>query len=230
MKKQILIALAAVMTLGLGSAYAQNDCCKSVPYVEVRGAASTTVEPNKIEVYINLNEADSKGKVTLKELESGLASALKKAGVDASKQLVVTSQSSAAAKRNDAYQYKSFQLTLSSQQELTTVFEAFAEFNVANASVGRVWNDRQAQIEMEVKTAAVQNAKKNAAVLAAGLGQTIGVAIMVQDYSSSPEPMDGSVMLVRSNFAKSAAESLPSDLQMRKITITQSVTVRFLLQ
>lgn len=229
MKKQILIALAAVMTLGLGSAYAQNDCCKSVPYVEVRGAASTTVEPNKIEVYINLNEADSKGKVTLKELESGLASALKKAGIDATKQLVVTSQSSTAAKRNDAYQYKSFQLTLTSQQELSSVFEAFEEFGVANANVGRVWNDKQSQIEMEVKTAAVLNAQKSANILAAGLGQTIGRAIMIQDYSSSPEIMDGNVMFARAAYSKASA-SLPDDLQMRKITITQSVTVRFLLQ
>lgn len=229
MKKQIFLAIAAIFALSASFAYAQ-ECNNNTPYVEVRGSASMAVEPNKIEVNITISQADSKGKTTLAELESQLAAALKKVGINDSKQLVITSQSSDAAKRNNIYQFKSYTLTVSSAQELANVFEAFAQYGVANAYVGRMWNDKQSQYEAQVKAQAMQNAQKSATVLSESIGQSIGKAIMIQDFSSSPSPMDnGGLMMSRSSFAKSDGATLSDDVAMRKINIVQSVTVRFAL-
>lgn len=229
MKRNIFIALVAIMALGLQSASAQNED-KTTPYIEVRGAASTTLVPNKIEVNITLSEADSKGKVKLSELENSLAKALKAAGVDASKQLVVTGQSSAAEKRNNAFQYKSYTLTLTSAEAVDAVFSAFAENGVANARMGRIFNDKQAEVEAKMKVEAILNAKKTATMLVEALGQQIGEAILVQDFSASPVMYDGDFGMLRASKAANGEVSLPSDLGIRPITVQQSISVRFALK
>lgn len=229
MKKNIFIALVAVMVLGLQSATAQNGE-NNTPYIEVRGAASTTLAPNKIEVNITLSESDSKGKIKLSELENGLAKALKDAGVDASKQLVVTGQSSAAEKRNNAFQYKSYTLTLTSAEAVDEVFNAFAENGVSNARMGRISNDKQSEVEAKMKVEAILNAKKTATMLVEALGQKIGEAILVQDFSTSPVMYDGDFGVLRASKAVNGEASLPSDLGIRPITVQQSISVRFALK
>ncbi len=228
MKKLMLLACAALMT---AAATAQEP---QIPnYVEVTGVATTRVTPDKIEVSIRLNEADSKGKTTLAMLERSLATALTQAGVDIEKQLVVTEQSSAAQKRQNSYQYKSYRLTLSSAAEVATVFDLLDTNGIVNADVIQTSRTDIRQIEQKTKTEAIQNAQTTARTLAQAVGQTIGRAILIQDYST---PSYQPVARMLSSVSKSMGPEISADNVMRQqvqfedIVVDQRITVRFVLE
>lgn len=225
MKKLIFLSLLAIMALG---ATAQEQ--DNMPYVEVRGTASRLVEPNRIEVLVSLNEADSKGKIKLSELESDLANALKKSGVDASKQLVISSQSSSAQKKSGSLQFKNFLLTLTSANQLDEVFEAFASSGVQNAQIMRMYNVDQKSIVAELQVEAMTNSMQTAQTLALAIGQKIGSAIQIQywDNPISPIYMSDNMLRTKSAGMESAPE-LPDDVKLKPINMQVSVTVRYFL-
>lgn len=226
MKKLIFFSLLSIMAL---AAVAQTT--DTTPYVEVQGKASRLVEPNRIEVRISLSEAVSKGKVKITELESKLATALQQANVDASKQLVIVSQSSAAQKKTGVYQFKNYLLTLSSPEEMSALFDALAANGIQDASVGRMYNTNQDQIDKELQAEAMLNSKQVAQNLAKSVGQSIAEAIQIQYWANGPSVNYGSenMLLMRAKSADVTMSSLPEDLTMRPINVQVSVTVRYLL-
>ncbi len=227
MKLKRLIVALLVATTSIAS-YAQEANC--TPYIEVRGEASAMLKPNKIEVQISLSEEPSKGKVSLASQESTLAKALKAAGVDIKKQLTVTGQSSDVAKRNDTYQYKTFSLMLTSPEEVQAVFDQLSAHSIADARITKLSNDDTEMTRNKLRVEAMQEAQKIAATLSAGVGQSIGAAIQIIDYSGGGDATtyaDG-MMLMRSN-AKAMTGGIPDDLGVKQIELNQSVTVRFLL-
>lgn len=224
MKKSLLVSLFALIAIG---AWSQSN--EQTPYVEVRGVASRLVEPNRVEIRITLSEADSKGKVKLATLESALATALKAADIDVSKQLVVVSQSSGAQKRNGLYQFKTYALTLTTAEQVASVFDAFAAQGVQNAEVFRTYNVDQKQIESELQVEAMKDSQKTAKHLMSALGQTIGSAIQVQYWSNyAPEAVIG-YGVRRSKEDVSLNAVLPDNLSLKPINVQVSVTVRYLL-
>lgn len=225
MKKLIFLSLFAIMALG-ATAQGQDN----TPYVEVRGTASRLVEPNRIEVLVSLNEADSKGKIKLSALESDLASALKKAGVDASKQLVISSQSSAAQKKAGSFQFKNFLLTLTSANQLEAVFEAFASSGVQNAQIMRMYNVNQKSITAELQVEAMKDSRQTAETLASAIDQKIGSAIQIQYWDNPITPIYMSDNMLRTKSAGvESAPALPDDLKLKPVNIQVSVTVRYFL-
>lgn len=225
MKKIFLVVVAF---MAITAATAQN-CTPPQDYVEVRGVAKAMVDPNKAEISVTLNQADSKGKITMAELEGQLAKALKDAGVDASKQLVLVNQTSEAQKRDKAYQFKSYILTVYSATEAQNVFNVFADNGVKNATITKIWNDKQDEIQEKLKIEAMLNAQNTAKALTGAIGQTIGTAIQITDYSYNEDALLVNNFSVRSKSADTAGvESLPS-MDFKKIKIERSVTVRFLL-
>lgn len=205
---------------------------KAEPYIEVRGSAQTTIAPNRIEIAISLNQADSKGKVSIQEMETSLAMALKTAGIDATKALVLTDQSSAFQKKQGAYQFKNYLLTLATANEVDQVFAAFADNGINNADIVRAWNDKRDQYEQKLKTEAMLNAQKTAQTLTDAVGQKIGRAIQITDYSSSVPMYDTSFAMAKglTRNAQTPEESPLRDVKFREITIVQSVNVRFALE
>ncbi|MEG1463806.1 MAG: SIMPL domain-containing protein [Mucinivorans sp.] len=224
MKKLFFVTLIASMALLASAQQVQEK-----PYIEVGGKASRLVEPNRVEVRITLSEAVSKGKVKLAELESQLATALKQAEVDASKQLVVISQSSTSQKRATAYQYKTYLLTLTSADEVATVFEAFAANSVQNASISRMYNTDQEKIVKELQIEAMKNSQQTALNLTSAIGQTIAGAIQIQYWSNDIPPVGYSSDNMLRSKAVVESEELPSDLKLRPIDVRCSVTVRYAL-
>lgn len=227
MKKLIITAIALI---GVAFATAQNCQMEQQDYVEVRGTAKVMVDPNKAEISITLSQEESKGKMTMSQLEDQLAKALKEAGVDAAKQLVLADQSSEAKKHNKGYQFKNYILTVSSATEAQSVFQAFALNGVNNASVTKIWNDKQKDIEMKLKVDAILDAQNSAKTLTGAIGQSIGKAIQITDYSYNNNfvSMDNSSFARKASAVAGVAE-LP-ELDFKQIRIEQSVTVRFSLK
>lgn len=227
MKKILSIASALLIS---GAAIAQNPEMKmSRNYVEINSSADTLVVPNKFRIAITISEAPSKGKTTIASLEKSLATALRASGVDLKQQLVITGQSSADGKRKDIYQYKNYLLTLTDPQMVETVFDELQANGIADASLTQSTRTDMKELQALVRVKAMKNAQTTAGELAAAVGQTIGKAIMIQSYSSSPE----SVLLRSYAAAKSgnalADEAMP-ELKFNDVRISQNVTVRFVLE
>lgn len=227
MKNILLIASALLIS---STAMAQRPEMKTTQnYVEINSSADTLVVPNKFRISITISEAPSKGKTTIASLEKSLATALRASGVDIKQQLVITGQSSADGKRKDIYQYKNYLLTLNDPQMVETVFNELQANGIADASLTQSTRTDMKELQALVRVRAMKNARMTAAELAAAVGQKIGKAIMIQSYSSSPEP----VLLRGYAAAKSgnamADEAMP-ELKFNDVRINQNVTVRFVLE
>lgn len=226
MKKILIIAVAII---AIGTVSAQN--VNNDPYVEVRGVAKEQVTPNKAMIEIELNQADSKGKVSMAELESQLAAAMKLADIDVVKQLVLNNQSSDAQKNKKSYQFKSYQLTVSSAAEAQQVFDALKQSGVQNAQLVRIWNDDMKAIEAALKVKAVANAKAEAELLAGALNQNIGKAIVITSFSYNNDGVYMPRMYAKAASSEMSANSpvLP-ETEFRALNVEQSVTIRFELK
>ncbi|MEF9950716.1 MAG: SIMPL domain-containing protein [Mucinivorans sp.] len=230
MKKLLFVTLLASLSMMASAQITQ--IAQETPYIEVRGTASRLVEPNRIEVRITLSEAVDKGKTSLSTLESQLATALKEAAIDVPKQLVVVNQSSTAQKRNSAYQFKTYQLTLTSAEQVAAVFAAFANNSVKDAAINRMYNINQRQINQELQVEAMKNSLETAQNLVQAIGQTIGRAIQIQYWSNDNSPVGFSAdnMLMRAKAPSlEQGEELPSDLKLRPQKMECAVTVRYSL-
>lgn len=228
MKKIIILALVLLASATTVASAQQKSDTK--PFIEVRGSAMTSIDPNKIEVTISLSESQSKGKITLTQQESALAKALKAADVDIKKQLVVSSQSSSAQKRRGAYQYKNYLLTLYNAEQLATVFDAFDEFGVLSAKVKRTYNDSVACVRQRLRIEAMNNALATAKTLSAAVGQSVGSAIEITDYSTDYTPSSDGPVYSRMSRASSNDSSPREELgevSLKPIEISQMLTVRF---
>ena len=81
-----LMIVAILFCCGLVSAQ-NTTTIQSIPYVETTASVDTLVVPDRIYIDIRLDENDSKGRVSVEQLERKMESALKKAGVDIDQQL-----------------------------------------------------------------------------------------------------------------------------------------------
>lgn len=231
MKKMLFIASALLM-IGAGSAWAQNNN-EQIPYVEINSSADTAVMPNKFRISISISEAPSKGKTTIAELERSVAKALNAAGVDIKKQLVITSQSNASGKRKDIYQYKNYLLTLTEPNQVEAVFDELQANSISDASLSQSTRSDLKELQAQVRVKAMRNAQITASELAAALGQRIGKAIYIQSYSSAPDLLNGMVRgLAMSKAATGNAiqEDALSNIKFNDVRINQNVTVRFVLE
>lgn len=226
----ISLFAAALAVLSVATTSAQTiNVEQPKPYIEVRGTAKTTIEPNKIEVTILLSELPSKGKITLSDQETQLATALTEAGVDLQNQLAVISQSKSGDKRKASYQYKNYLLTLTSGEELSGVFAAFDAHGVQNARVTRVTNDSQDETKMKMRAQAMKNARAIAETLAGAVGQKIDDAILITDISGGSDYYPNDYAMMRAAPKAAMETSMPTTIQMRPIEIEQSVSARFIL-
>ena len=129
------VAIAAMMILSSVAALAQN--VPITPTVSVNGSAQIKVTPDVIYLSIKLDESDTKGKVTLEEQRRSMFAALKKAGVDAEKQLSVVDMNSSFYRRRGALAVTQYELKVATAEQVGKVFEALEKAGIPNVNVTR---------------------------------------------------------------------------------------------
>ncbi len=222
----------------LGSVVAQsitpiNDQQPERRIIEISATVDTILQPNVLEISILLSEEPSKGKVTIQEQETRLAKALKSAGVDMKKSLQVVSKSRNNVRRDNSYGFASYLLSLETVAECTAVFDAFAVEGITNARISRTEVKNIECINTELMVGALQKAKKTAVRLAHSIEQEVGKAVEIKIYSGG----GGGVYNYSSpqvSYSRSAAVleetvevSLPTDLDIKPITVSRSVSAKF---
>lgn len=227
MKRGMVLVAALMLTTSL---YAQQTNVMDQPYIEVSGQAEVEVVPDKIYVQITI-DGDSKGQETVLQQEKEMVQRFDALGIDVEKKLVVQELFNSALKSNKVTTSKIYRLEVNSATQLAHVFQALQAIGIAQAEIESVDVSNKEELIQKIRAEAAQNARQNALVLANALGQELGKALYVQDYSTSPyEYMNMSTRdYAIAEVREVVAEAAPV-LEFQKVTLNSSVRVRFLLK
>ena len=91
--KQIII-LIGFLTVISNTVLGQTKNFIDLPYIETSASIDTMVVPDRIYLMIILSEKDTKGKISVEELEQKMINKLINIGVDLNKQLEISDLSS----------------------------------------------------------------------------------------------------------------------------------------
>lgn len=227
MKRGMVLVAALMLTTSL---YAQQTNVMDQPYIEVSGRAEVEVVPDKIYVQITI-DGDSKGQETVLQQEKEMVQRFDALGIDVEKKLVVQELFNSALKSNKVTTFKMYRLEVNSATQLAHVFQALQAIGIAQAEIESVDVSNKEELIQKIRAEAAQNARQNALVLANALGQELGKALYVQDYTTSPyEYMNMSTRDYAMAEVREVVAEVAPVLEFQKVTFNSSVRVRFLLK
>ena len=231
--KRIVIgvfALLAFITLTTTDTSAQ-ELGGTIPTVSVNGSSQVKVLPDEIYISIKLDESDTKGKVTLEEQRRNMFAALKKAGVDAEKQLSVVDMNSSFYRRRGALAVTQYELKVATAEQVGKVFEALEKAGIPNVNVTRTAYSKMEELRSEARKAAIVNAQQRARELAEAVGQSIGACYEINDYTTTSQPVvyRSKMMLANSASLDAATEEAEPNVEFEQIVVSYNVSAKFLL-
>ena len=228
--KKIFIRLSVVLLMSVIAFSASAQTTEMIPTVAVNGQSQIRVLPDEIYLSIRLDESDTKGRLPIEEQRRKMFSALKRAGVDAEKQLSVQDMSSSYFRRSRSLEATLYELKLSSADAVRKVFDELDAVGITNVNVTRTSHSDMEGLRSEARQKAIQNAQQRARELAEAIGQSIGACYEISDYTTSVQPVYRKNMLMATATAMDtvAAEAEP-DVQFEQIEISYSVSAKFYL-
>ncbi len=202
-------------------------------YIEVTGMAEKEVTPDQIYLKIVVNEADSKGKQTLEELEKGMIKKLSETGIDVKKDLVIVDMASNFKnywlKNKDIYSMKEYQVECKDARTAGRVFQELESLGISNISIERVDHSELDKFREEVKVAAIVAARQKAEALSGAINQSIGKAIYILELDYQLYKTQANVQMSAINIrGYSDAESMPMpEIEFEKIKLEYTIRVSF---
>jgi len=234
MKTKIIFSF--ILFFLASNAIAQNKSFLDVPYIEVNGYGDTTITPNEIYIRITLSESDTKDRVSLEDMEKKLVAGLKSLGIKTDKDLTTSNIQSGfryyALKQTDVLKKKEYNLKVGDAVMATRVFIKLEELKFGNAEIEKVSHSEISKIRNACRTKAILNAKEKAISLTTVIGQQVGPALLISDYSNDT---DGTVQVAQPKrqmmmmTADAPTAELPQ-IDFEKIHISLSVAVKFALK
>ena len=225
-----VFALVAFITFTTTDTSAQ-ELGGTIPTVSVNGSSQVKVLPDEIYISIKLDESDTKGKVTLEEQRRSMFAALKKAGVDAEKQLSVVDMTSSFYRRRGALAVTQYELKVATAEQVGKVFEALEKAGIPNVNVTRTAYSKMEELRSEARKAAIVNAQQRARELAEAVGQSIGACYEITDYTTTTQPVvyRSKMMLANSASLDAATEEAEPNVEFEQIVVSYNVSAKFLL-
>lgn len=221
-------AVLVLMVFGI-SIHAQGKNFLDQPFLETSATADTLVIPDRIFLGIEIQESDTKGKVSTEELENRLIQFLKTLGVAIEKQLSLADISSDFKKytlrRPEVLKDKSYELLLFDAQTVGRVLYELEKLEIANVRLLRTEYSEMESLNLELKSSAILKARRTGHTLTRALGQKLGKAIYISDSSSQY----GLEPIGYTSRALNEVVFLPNESEFRKIKVEASVRVKFLV-
>lgn len=223
MKKLLVTILAVAFTLPVFAQESEN-------YIQVTGVSEIEIVPNQIYLTIVLDESDSKGRQAIENQRREMVNALKKIGINTEKNLTMEDISSSYFKRGNALSKASYQLLLTSSEQVVKVYDALAVLNISDVNITRVSHTDIEQFKSKCRKEAMINAKTVASELAEAVGQTIGACIYIYDSNRGVTPTYYNDRIVMRSMAKVANEEAVIEeepIEFKKIKLNYSVNAKF---
>ena len=235
--------LAAVLfmaaTLSLSAQESVIDINKA-PNVSVQAVARREVVPDELRLGITIRESDYKQKHTLEEKQKDLIDVLKRLGINYEEELFITQTGSSVRYKFLSRTMKprsraDYQLILHDAATMQRVVKELEKAEISNISLMDTRYTKVDELKNELNLEAIKKAQAEARILAQGVNQEIGKALVISSWMQQPtgRPRFNSRALVfqaeesvQSN-GQDSGEETPS---INKLTYTVNVSVRFELK
>jgi uncharacterized protein len=199
-------------------------------FIEVTGTAYREVEPNEIYVMIRLKEfEENRQKTSLEKIEKDFYNALKQAGIDRKRvELADVGSDLEKFRRKDkeTFRAKTFQIKLTSAEELEKFIREMSPVQVDSVDITRVHHSDFEKIKLELKVEALKAARDKAQVLLQSIGAGLGKPLMVRDFDF-PQPYMEMNANVRMMEMKSDEAQQVDPIAFRKIKMQAQITAQF---
>ncbi|MDY3521700.1 SIMPL domain-containing protein [Riemerella anatipestifer] len=204
------------------------------PYLETSGKADTLVIPDKITININLNEADTKNKISVEEQEKRMESALKKLGINTEKDLSLNGLSSGFKtyflKGQNIIKQKNYSLIVRNAVTAGKVLMALEEQGISNVNISKLEYTKEEELLLALKSKAILKSRLTAERMVKTLNQKLGKAIFISDENNA-YPQVAPMMMRSAKAVESydASSEAPIDIEFNKIKYETFVNVKFQL-
>lgn len=216
--------------------FAQTKSYIDFPYLETTANVDTMVVPDKIYLSILINEDDTKGKISVEELENKMASEIKKAGIDPEKQLTLSDLSSNFnkyfLKKQDILKSKSYELLVYDAKTAGVVIMALENIGISNVELKKMEYSKMEELMLTLRTNAVKKAKLQAESMLKPLNQNLGNAIFISDNSTRiNNAFYGRAAGIQMSFSEKASDNYePVPIEFEKIKVESEVHIKFAIQ
>ena len=234
MRRSIIIIYLLTITVIMNS---QSKNFIDLPHIEVSGYADTFVTPDMIFIKISLSEKDTKGKMSLDELEKRMVLSLQSLEIDVEKNLkisdILSNYRTHLLKKKDIILTKEYILKVKNAETASKVFILLEDLDISNTSVYKLDYSEIANIKNLCRTKAVIDAHKKAIALTSPLSQSIGNAIFISDLDIIPmNPFEGVVagINVQNYRPREASKVEVPKIEFEKIKVSSDVRVTFVLK
>jgi uncharacterized protein YggE len=208
------------------------------PLVETSAKVDTLVTPDKIYLTILLAEKDSRGKISVEELENTMISKLQSLKVEIEKQLTLNDVASNykryLLKNQDINKSKSYSLLVYDSKEAGNVLAGLEEIGISNVSLDRTEFSKVEDMRLTLKSKAVVKAKKIAIALTKPFNQKVGNAIYITDgnmdsYNMLSGKVSG-ITVTKKSLGYAVSNVSNQEIEFQKIRIVAEVNVTFKLE
>ena len=221
---------------------AQDAKIESSRKVATKGYAEKEVTPDIIYLSVSLKEyymdGNTKKKVLIEAIEKQLFDAAIAAGVkkeDFTIQNIYSYNYENKKKNNELMQSRQYRIKVTNLNGLNTMLEKIDPQGLQSTSINGYDHSQKREIERDLKTIAVKDARQNAEILAAADGQTVGKALVINDKSNIN--FNDMLPIPRAMYAKSASvdtsgatEANNLNIDIRPIKLTCYIDGVFELQ
>lgn len=227
--KKLLTFIALIGSVLMSNAQSMN--IESSRKVATKGYAEREVTPDIIYLSISLKEfymdGNTKKKVFIETLEKQLFDAAMDAGVkkeDFSIQNIYSYNYDTKKKNNELLQSRQYRIKVTNLNGLNTMMDKVDPQGLQSTSISGYDHTQKREIEKELKTAAVKDARQNAEILAAADGESIGKSLVINDNSNInfndliPSPRVYGMAKMDSAAGGLESEALNIDIRPIKLT------------
>ena len=237
MKK--ILTLIALIGLYI-STNAQTTNMENTRRVATRGYAEKEITPDIVYLSISLKEyyqdGNTKKKVAIDQLEKQLFDAAMKNGVrkeDFTVQNIYSYNVADKKKNNELLQARQYRIKVADLKKLNTMLEEVDARGLQSTNISGYDHSQKREIEKELKTLAVRDARTNAEILAAADAENVGKVILINDNSSfnwneiAPQPR---MYAMKASNAEMDSANNGLDLEVRPIKLTCNIDAVFELK
>jgi uncharacterized protein YggE len=228
-----------VITILTVKSHSQNKNFIDQPYVETTSKADTLIIPDRIYLNIVISEKDTRGKISLEELETKMINKLNSIGIDLKKQLSLSDLSSNFKKyflkQQEVQKAKLFNLLVFDAKTAGLVIQKLEEENISNIYLEKTEYSKIEQLKLELKSLAVKKAIKNAEYLVKPFNQKVGEAMFISDIDVNITNLNygrNSAIQIRgiASLREYGSEAENKEIEFEKIKVSAEVGVKFKLE
>ncbi|MHA8069867.1 SIMPL domain-containing protein [Aquirufa ecclesiirivi] len=205
-------------------------------HIETTAKVDTLVSPDRIYLNITISEKDTKGKMSLEELENNMNTKLKSLGIATDKQLVLKDLSSNFQKyflkQQEIQKSKNYTLVVYNAIMAGKVMIGLEQINISNISIEKTEYANMESLLLTLKSRAIKKASMQALAMTKPLNQSFGKALYISDNSNVMSPYNNRMLAIPMKASKNSLESdslAPIDIEFEKISVETEVRVVFKL-